>query len=60
VPPVNASTSHGPELTLLKGHTGHVPATPVLVARAVACAFEAARLKLPSDPLYLRHLVLLV
>jgi hypothetical protein len=60
VPPVNASTSHGPELTLLKGHTGRVPATPVLVARAVACAFEAARLKLPSDPLYLRHLVLLV
>ena len=60
VPPVSASTSHGPELTLLKGHAGHAPATPVLVARSVASAFEAARLKLPRDPLYLRHLVLLV
>jgi len=59
-PPASASTSHGPELTLLKGHTGDAPATPVLVARSVACAFEAAQLKLPHDPLYLRHLVLLV
>jgi hypothetical protein len=60
VPPASASTSHGPELTLLKGHIGHAPATPVVVARSVAFAFEAARLKLPRDPLYLRHLVLLV
>ena len=60
VPPVSASTSHGPELTLLKGHIGHAPATAVLVTRSVASAFEAARLKLPRDPLYLRHLVLLV
>ena len=60
VPPAGGSTSHQPELTLLKGHAGHAPATPVLVARSVAHAFEAARLKLPRDPLYLRHLVLLV
>ena len=60
VPPASASTSHGPELTLLKGHIGHAPATAVLVTRSVASAFEAARLKLPRDPLYLRHLVLLV
>jgi hypothetical protein len=59
-PPVSASTSHQPELTPLKGHAGDAPATPVLVARSVAHAFEAARLKLPPDPLYLRHLVLLV
>jgi hypothetical protein len=45
---------------LLKGHIGDAPSTPVLVARSVASAFEAARLKLPRDPLYLRHLVLLV
>lgn len=60
VPPASASTSHGSELMLLKGHIGDAPSTPVLVARSVASAFEAARLKLPRDPLYLRHLVLLV
>ena len=60
VPPAAGSTSHHSELTPLKGLAGHAPAAPVLVARTVADAFESARLKLPHDPLYLRHLVLLV
>ena len=59
-PPAGATTSHQPDLTLLRGHTAYVPGLPGLVNASVAHAFESARLKLPHDPLYLRNLVLLV
>lgn len=59
-PPVPGTTSHQPDFMVLKGHAAHVPGLPDLAAASVAHAFESARLKLPHDPLYLRHLVLLV
>jgi hypothetical protein len=47
-------------LTPLKSNATLALPAPGPVDSSVAHAFEAARLKLPRDPLYLRHLVLLV
>jgi hypothetical protein len=49
-----------PDLTLVKNPAGHPPALPALSPSVAAHAFVAAQLKLPPDPLYLRHLALLV
>jgi hypothetical protein len=59
-PPASGATSHHPDLTLLRGHGAYVPGLPDLAGASVAHAFEWARLKLPHERLYLRHLVLLV
>ena len=59
-PPARGTTSHQPDFIVLKGHAAHVPGLPDLAGASVAHAFESARLKLPHDRLYLRHLVLLV
>ena len=59
-PPAPGTASHQPDFTLLRGHAAHVPELPDVAGASVAHAFEWARLKLPHDPLYLRHLVLLV
>src|SRR5215217_4190690 len=59
-PPAGTTTSLHPSFTLLTGHAAYVPGLPGLACASIAQAFESARLKLPRDPLYLRHLVLLV
>jgi hypothetical protein len=59
-PPAGTTTSLRPGFTLLTGHAAYVPALPGLACESIAQAFESACLKLPRDPLYLRHLVLLV
>ena len=59
-PPAGTTAAHQPHFTLLKGHAAHVPGAPALAGASVAHAFESARLKLPRDPLYLRHTVLIV
>jgi hypothetical protein len=59
-PPASGATSHQPDFAPLRAHAAHVPELPDLARASVAHAFERARLRLPHDRLYLRHLVLLV
>jgi hypothetical protein len=59
-PPADTTRSLHPAFTLLTGHAAYVPGLPGLACESIAEAFESACLKLPRDPLYLRHLVLLV
>ena len=59
-PAAGVTPSLHPAFTLLTGHAAFVPGLPGLAWASIAQAFESARLKLPRDPLYLRHLVLLV
>jgi hypothetical protein len=59
-PPASAPASHGADLTLLKGPAAHVPGLPALASAAAAHAFVSVRLNVPPDPLYIRHLVLIV
>ena len=62
-PDMPAPTGHtavcAPDLVPLKG-VNALATTPSLTASVMAGAFVMSRLKLPPDPLYLRHLVLLV
>lgn len=58
--PVSAPAQHAPELVLLKGFAAHAPAALAPASAMLAHPFVSARASAPPDPLYLRHLVLLV
>jgi hypothetical protein len=63
-PEVPAPPGHTPapthDLVPLKGLNAPAVTPHLLTAAVIAGAFVASQLKLPPDPLYLRHLVLLV
>ena len=58
--PPGHTPAGAPDLVLLKGVNAPAATLHALTASVMADAFVASRLKLPADPLYLRHLVLLV
>jgi hypothetical protein len=60
VPAPPGHTAGAPDLVPLKTLNVLETMPPAAAAWITAGAFVASRLKLPADPLYLRHLVLLV